>query len=431
MGNDVRWRGLDHETIHKMINNGPGPSASGPFANFYSQLSEGLADISKELDGKLGNLQTSWVGAAGDSAQTGMSPLKDWAEKSQTGANVMKASYEMQGDYVGTARAEVPEPVKVSTPSPSGWDMVAAGAALVTGNPGPAAAVALQANDHENQERAKDEAARKAVKAMEKYQDNSELNASTLGRFDPPPQVVVSTPAPVGGFIGGTVDTSGFHGGTDFPSHTTTPNNFPTGNPPIGTPTPTPPQQHLPVGTPPPTPPQHTLPPPTPPQHALPTPPAPPPPVQEPPFRGGPFPPGGPYPPGEGPFGPGQSWSTGGGAYDQNGPGGRGGNGNFQGRGGPGGGGQGSFGGADAEGRANQLGRGGASPFAGEGAGRGGMGGNLGAGGRGGAGGQGAGAGARGEGEDDQEHETPSYLLETEDVFGDERMVAPPVIGEQ
>ncbi|MFD1048016.1 hypothetical protein ACFQ1S_21985 [Kibdelosporangium lantanae] len=37
----------------------------------------------------------------------------------------------------------------------------------------------------------------------------------------------------------------------------------------------------------------------------------------------------------------------------------------------------------------------------------------------------------QGEGEDDQEHETPSYLLETEDVFGDERMVAPPVIGER
>ncbi|MFD1052143.1 PPE domain-containing protein, partial [Kibdelosporangium lantanae] len=110
MGNDVRWKGLDHETIHKMINSGPGPSASGPFANFYGQLSEGLADISKELDGKLSNLKTNWVGAAGDTAQTGMSPLRDWADKSQTGANVMKASYEMQGDYVGQARAEVPEP---------------------------------------------------------------------------------------------------------------------------------------------------------------------------------------------------------------------------------------------------------------------------------------------------------------------------------
>ncbi|GAA2809726.1 hypothetical protein [Crossiella cryophila] len=38
------------------------------------------------------------------------------------------------------------------------------------------------------------------------------------------------------------------------------------------------------------------------------------------------------------------------------------------------------------------------------------------------------GAGARRE--DDEEHERPSYLLETEDVFGDSRYAAPPVIGE-
>ncbi|MGO1054577.1 hypothetical protein [Crossiella sp. CA198] len=38
------------------------------------------------------------------------------------------------------------------------------------------------------------------------------------------------------------------------------------------------------------------------------------------------------------------------------------------------------------------------------------------------------GAGARGD--EDAEHERPSYLLETEDVFGDTRYAAPPVIGE-
>ncbi|WP_167980229.1 hypothetical protein [Lentzea indica] len=45
-----------------------------------------------------------------------------------------------------------------------------------------------------------------------------------------------------------------------------------------------------------------------------------------------------------------------------------------------------------------------------------------------GAGGMGAGAG-RGEGEEDKEHKSASYLQETEDIFGDGTMVAPPVIG--
>jgi hypothetical protein len=81
----------------------------------------------------------------------------------------------------------------------------------------------------------------------------------------------------------------------------------------------------------------------------------------------------------------------------------------------------------DAEGR--QLGRGGgANPMLQEGMGRGGT--MTGGGGRG-TGGQMGPGGRRADGEDDDEHETPDYLLETEDVFGDERMVAPPVIGEK
>ncbi|MGH3759811.1 MAG: hypothetical protein ACRDTB_18865, partial [Actinophytocola sp.] len=52
----------------------------------------------------------------------------------------------------------------------------------------------------------------------------------------------------------------------------------------------------------------------------------------------------------------------------------------------------------------------------------------AGAGGRGVVGPMGAG-GRRGDGEDDEERYAPDYLLETEDVFGDDRRVVPPVIG--
>ncbi|MGH3914679.1 MAG: hypothetical protein ACRDTC_14925 [Pseudonocardiaceae bacterium] len=38
--------------------------------------------------------------------------------------------------------------------------------------------------------------------------------------------------------------------------------------------------------------------------------------------------------------------------------------------------------------------------------------------------------GGRGRGEEDTEHRRPSYLIETEDIWGDGRRVAPPVIGE-
>jgi hypothetical protein len=69
------------------------------------------------------------------------------------------------------------------------------------------------------------------------------------------------------------------------------------------------------------------------------------------------------------------------------------------------------------------------------GAGVPGEGGVLGRGGAGGAGARGGmpggpmgGAGAQGD--EDDEHFSPDYLLETTDVFGDERMVSPAVIGD-
>jgi hypothetical protein len=97
------------------------------------------------------------------------------------------------------------------------------------------------------------------------------------------------------------------------------------------------------------------------------------------------------------------------------------------------GGGNGFAGGLDGERSPSQLGRGGFSGVPGEGgvvrnapgaagaAGRGGNGvnGPMGPGGR------------REDGEDDDEHFAPDYLLETDDVFGDDRRVSPTVIGEQ
>lgn len=156
------------------------------------------------------------------------------------------------------------------------------------------------------------------------------------------------------------------------------------------------------------------------------------------------------YPPGTGPNRPGMPGPNrpgmpgpgrpgmpggggGGGAGGGRGGGGLGGPGGLAaaGRGGMGGG-LGGFGPGGSAGALGEAGRAGAGAGFGPG-GSGGLGG-AGAAGRGGAagmgamGGMGAGAGA-GRGDEDKEHKAASYLVETEDVFGDGTMVAPPVIG--
>ncbi|MFC5285747.1 hypothetical protein ACFPM7_01670 [Actinokineospora guangxiensis] len=422
-----RWRGYEHPELYKMINAGPGPSASTPQTEFWDALLRELGEIDGDLNTKLGSLAVSWKGAAADGAQSALNPLQVWAAEAQGGASGMRASTEYQADMIARARAEVPEPVKVTTPAPSGWSKVAAGAALLTGNPGPAMAVANQASDHEAQERAKDEAAQKAVDAMDSYSRSSEFNRETLGEFVPPPDVVVSTPAPQGGMSAGVTHfTSATGGYTTGGSGSTAPSYAapapsggsgytPTVNTgggsftPVGSVTPggPPPAGFTPVGT-------------TTPAGYAPTQPA------------GPTGPGyagpGALPPGQGAgpfFGAPGAGPSGGSAGTRGGFGARGGM--------PGGG----IAPLPVEGestRGNQIFRPGVG-MAGE-AGVGARGGAIGAvpAGSGARGGTGMGmagplGGAAG-GDEDREHGLADYLIETVDVFGDERTVSQPVIGE-
>ncbi|ONI72992.1 hypothetical protein ALI144C_44340 [Actinosynnema sp. ALI-1.44] len=426
MNSDIRWMGLDHKAIFEMINAGPGPNASDAPADFWGTLSAGLNDISSTLHKKLGDLNVHWEGVSAEQALAGMNPLKDWAAKAENGSTVMKTSFEMQGNYVGDARNEVPPPKKVTTPEPSGWQMVGAGAAALLGNGGPAAAVAAQAADHEAQERASDEAARKAVQAMQKYEKSSDWNADTLGRFEDPPKLVVDTPPPAPGLHGGSVESSGMHGSTGVhhnqQTQTSSVHHSPIGGQHAQQPNVTPGQQV----------PHHnsnfapnqftsqqgyT----SPQNHPglQPTPPKPPiqPPNNAQQWGGGQFVPGtGPFGGGHGPNSGGRPGIPGGGS------GGRGGLGPNAG-----------FGQNSSMMDEARQGRPGAgtNPMAQEGAPRTGPpGSNTGAGGRGGQSGMAPG-GRRAEDEEENEHEAPDYLLETDDIWGDERTVAPSVIGEK
>ncbi|WP_424183423.1 PPE domain-containing protein [Actinokineospora sp. G85] len=211
-----RWEGYDHPTLYKMINSGPGPGASTAQTEYWESLAGELERIDGDLNSKLSTLAVTWEGGAADGAQAGLTPLQAWAADAKGGASVMGASTEYQADAVAKARAEMPEPVAVTTPAPSGWQVVGAGAAAAFGFSGPAEAVVQQAQDHEIQEAKQSAASQQAVDTMEKYQSKTNFNTATLGKFVPPPTVVVSTPAPDGGV--GYQAGYAFSGGSAFPS---------------------------------------------------------------------------------------------------------------------------------------------------------------------------------------------------------------------
>ncbi|MGW6443993.1 hypothetical protein [Lentzea sp. NPDC055074] len=427
---DHRFQGYGHPELYKMINSGPGVSASIPVEAGWKQIAASLAQIDADLHAGLTKMGAGWESDAADAAQGALSPLAQWAGFAETGATTMESSARLQGEYIADARKKMPEVVPVTTEKPGFLDI--AGGAL-TGPVG-MAHVINQQRDHERQEAAADNAAAKAVQVMEDYQSDSRWNSSTLGDFPTPPQVVIDTPPPGDTGTGSTrvgyteptgmgpsgTGTTTPSWSTGSPTQTTTTGQVSTGwtPPPTDTthtswtqpPTTVAPPTH----TPPPT----NLPTPTPPPTSTPVPGGP---VFTRPGTGGPGGPGGPGRSG-GPGGPGGSSSVRGGQL--------------------GGGGKsfgpmsGSLGSAGQQGAMKPGGMPGGMSGLGSGpdALRGG--GAAGAGtagaGKGGAAGMAAGGGAhgqKGEGEDDIEHKAADYLVETDDVFGDDRMVAPPVIG--
>ena len=450
-----RWRGYEHPELYSMINAGPGAAASDPQTTYWQGLAKELNELDQDLNTKLSQLGSRWEGPASESATTGLTPLASWASDAKTGADVMKVSSEDQGQFVSDARSNMPEPLEVTTPAPSGWDYAKAVGASMLGFGGPAADVAQQAEDNEAQEAAKNAAEEKAVQTMQTYESSSTWNRTTLGTFVAPPDVVVSTPAPqpIGtvGVVGPTRTAKNVgENNTDsgVVSHTLTTGTNGTADAPIthdqqpgttgdsgaggggggGGGNTRPPDVNNPGTT---TPSDVFVPPPgggnplppTPGPNPLPPGPSPTPPGQNPLLPGG-----GPFPFGGGgenasdiarramPLRPGLPV--------EGTPFGRGGL-----PGGPGG-----LGALDGERVPSQLGRGGVLGGA---PGEGGVvrsgPGAAGAAGRGGNGvhGPGGAGGRRAEDEDEeQEHYTPDYLLENDDVFGDERRVAPTVIGE-
>ncbi|MFJ8965284.1 PPE domain-containing protein [Lentzea sp. NPDC102401] len=419
------------ETIYKWFENGKGPSQSTSVTSqAWRSLSSGHGDVAQLIEKAVSDSGAAWEGSAGDSARGSTSPLATWA--TVTGESATQAG--TTADTVGSAYADAKNSMSMPPKVPDKpflndwrpWD-----------------------TDYDKALEKNQQVSEQNVRAFNQYAGAVNASMSNQPTFIAPTATdgsvqeepggdknnvdkvgMQSQPPPtIGNPGGGDRNGGGGQDGTDLSTWTPpgTGGGDDTGTSGVNDPKFTPPPTDDGGRRPPPNigvptqPPDGVFNPNDPRRPGGPLDP------NNPRNRpGGPGGPGGPNGPGGrglgGPGGGGAGGGRGGGGLGGPGGGGLGGAAAAKGMGGPGGMG-GGFGGASG---VAGDGRGGAGGFGPSGAGA------AGAGGRGaagmGAGGMGAGGG-RGDGEEDKEHKSASYLQETEDIFGDGTMVAPPVIG--
>ncbi|HEX6354023.1 hypothetical protein [Actinophytocola sp.] len=416
--------GMSGEQIYHNFHGGTGDDAKGMLAaavkvdlliKNYNERTTSITDLTTKME-------SAWQGDAAGAAQRGAGPLAVEHGLAAPSMDTAQSTLTSQANAFSTAKAQVTK-IPPTPQEPGVWDNLTS-----LGGAG---------RNYENQMNQVNGANDNNVSVMQDYEATSSSNASamptTYGRItddysavgverpSPPPTPGPPPPTPPGtGTPGSSGSGSTGGSGSTLPSGSSPPGtNVPggggggTGRPPGsgggggGGGTTNPSNNIPPIGTPP--------------RSPLPG--------NRPPGSGNPS--GNPALPGMMPgFGPtGGGGGGGGGGF---GPRGGGGGGGF----GPTGSGGGSGGGPGAGGRGVGgfgPGAGGAAAAAEGVAGRGGFGpgGGGAGGGRGGMGGMG-GHGGKGQGEEDQEHERPSFLVEPDphETFGTDEVTAPPVIGE-
>ena len=392
------YKGVDHAQLKQYLDTNLNVDQVSQVSDAYHSMHQVFDSFSTSMNEAVNKSKGTWEGSAADSAQAYFSSLGKWSDANSQNAKLASETIYEQGQAASTAKNSMPEPIKFAWGDEfKSW---------ATSNP-----FALADNVDKSLQKQKDSQAahEQAAGVMSTYDSNLYTAASKQPAFAPPPAFTPSgTSDPNGngddtgggdthrpnvtvpggnqqGFSGNT-GTAGVPGSTStvapgsttgsgtVPSGGLTPSSFNSGNVP-------PPSANPNTST---------------------------------PMGMSPMPMGG-----------------------MGGPmGGMGGDAEYGGRSGRGGGGGGfgpgsgnTTGAGSASGAARPGGIGAAESAAGRG--MGGLGSGSGSG-RGGMGGGGMGRGQGAQGEEDAEHQRPTYLVEgdPDEVFGTDMRTAPPVIGE-
>ncbi|RZS45073.1 PPE family protein [Herbihabitans rhizosphaerae] len=188
------WLGYSHPELHRMISAAE-PSSVDAVGGRWSTLGEDLTEIAKDFGKAVDGIGNVWQGEAADAAHATMKPLSVWGTSAGRAANLMSECVARQAEAVSNAKNTMPPPVA---------DPRQTTICGFTGS-GPST-MEVSTTDLRQQAVAAQEAHRRAAQVMEIYEQTSRSVDGATPTFTMPPGVrgpnnaapALNNPAPVG-----------------------------------------------------------------------------------------------------------------------------------------------------------------------------------------------------------------------------------------
>ena len=200
---NTQFNGYSQDDLYNMFQDDADPGSVQSQADVYKTLSDDLTDTADDLVKAISTAQAGWTGAAADSSLSALSNLVAWHGQLAGGATTAQKQVEAQSEALTQAR-KLPKPVAGVDPASVAVDLVKNGL-----NP-----VATY-QDAKAQDTASNNAKNAQVQAAQQY-ENTLRGTSTMPTFSTAPPSSSPAPAPNptpvsggGGVSGG----SGYGGG--------------------------------------------------------------------------------------------------------------------------------------------------------------------------------------------------------------------------
>jgi hypothetical protein len=106
----VHYLGIPHQRLHDSVNNGVDPGAVGEMGDIWTTLGNQLATFNDDIVTAIGNSEADWTGKAGDGARQALADMGNRAGETGTSAQLAGTLFTQQSRALSTAKANVPPP---------------------------------------------------------------------------------------------------------------------------------------------------------------------------------------------------------------------------------------------------------------------------------------------------------------------------------